>query len=1108
MSDRVRHSPLRALSAAGRAGVYRLGVLSAARAASLVGIAFALAQGIASVFDGTQAWREALLLGTVSALARAGLEWAHTVLAARTAMGAKEALRAELSERVTDEPGTAEGAATALATGGLDGLDDYYGTFLPALVSAATVPLVAGAAILFTDWVSGVIVVLTVPLVPVFMALIGMHTRERVAVALDSLERLSDHLVELARGLPVLVGLGRAREQTTALQEIAERQHRTTLATLRTAFLSAFALELIATISVAVVAVFIGVRLVSGDLPLAAGLFALLLAPECFTPLRELGSAFHASEDGLEAMQRARDIVTAPRRRSIVSHGALPLRVRGLSVHHPDRSTAAVLGVSFEAAPGELVLLDGPSGAGKSTVLAALGGRITDSAGAVRVSGSITGVPESGVAWLPQRPRMTAETAHAELVLYGGQGSDEVAREVLSRLGLASAHATHPAVLSPGEQRRLAFGRVLMRIADGAQLVLLDEPTAHLDAASALAITDLIADFSGRSLAVVMASHDDRVRALATRSVILAGGSGPVRPTDEVAANSPMARAVTEATTQDAPVSAWRELLAVLWPVAPRFALASLLGAGAALFAVALTAVSAWLIVRAAEQPPIMYLMVAIVGVRFFGIGRAVLRYEERLVTHDAVFGAVTRLRLRLWSGLAARGISDRASLEGGRALDRLVRDADVVRDLTVRVVQPVAVAIIVSSSVLLTAAIIHPPSVAPLGLALLVSLVVAPAIAVLADRSATRTEQRLRSRVLRRFAALVAAADDLAVNGAAVRARRELTVADAAASREARRGALALGLGAAVATLGLTLTAVWLLPATAGELEPGLVAVLCLVPLGVVDVFLDHVNAIQQAPALRAALRRVASTTSATSQARAGGALDAPIETLELDAVAVAWSSEASPLIEGASARLRRGDWLTITGPSGSGKTTMLMLLLGELEPVAGRYLVNGIDVRGLDAASLRARIAWCPQEGHLFKSTLRGNLIIARGRADAPEDAELEDALRQVGLGPLLERLPAGLETQIGSAGAFLSGGERQRVAIARTLLTHSDVVLIDEPTAHLDEEAAVSLMADLRDALADRITVLVTHHPGGARSSDVRITLGAVAQEPSRQRVGTPA
>src|SRR5690606_17032607 len=239
MRDSVRPSPFRALSAAGRSGVYGLGVLSAARAASLVGIAFALAHGIASVFDGTQAWRDALLVGTVSAIARAGLEWAHTAVASRTAMGAKEELRAELSKRVIDEPGTSEGAATALATSSLDRLDDYYETFLPALISAATVPLVAGAAILFSDWVSALIVVLTVPLVPLFMALIGMHTRERVSVALDALERLSDHLVELARGLPVLVGLGRAREQAQALREIADRQHRTTLATLRTAFLSA-----------------------------------------------------------------------------------------------------------------------------------------------------------------------------------------------------------------------------------------------------------------------------------------------------------------------------------------------------------------------------------------------------------------------------------------------------------------------------------------------------------------------------------------------------------------------------------------------------------------------------------------------------------------------------------------------------------------------------------------------------------------------------------------------------------------------------------------------------------------------------------------------------
>ena len=199
----------------------------------------------------------------------------------------------------------------ALASRGLDALDNHYATYLPALVSAAVVPAVVGLRILFADWVSALVIVLTVPLVPVFMVLIGKHTEERVAQAAAGLDRLSNHLVELARGLPALVGLRRAGQRRRALRDVSEAYRASTLGTLRTAFVSGLALELIATISVAVVAVFIGLRLVHGDMALAPGLLVLMLAPECFMPLREVGSAFHSAEDGVEALHRTRRILAA-----------------------------------------------------------------------------------------------------------------------------------------------------------------------------------------------------------------------------------------------------------------------------------------------------------------------------------------------------------------------------------------------------------------------------------------------------------------------------------------------------------------------------------------------------------------------------------------------------------------------------------------------------------------------------------------------------------------------------------------------------------------------------------------------------------------------------
>jgi ATP-binding cassette subfamily C protein CydCD len=203
--------------------------------------------------------------------------------------------------------------------------------------------------------------------------------------------------------------------------------------------------------------------------------------------------------------------------------------------------------------------------------------------------------------------------------------------------------------------------------------------------------------------------------------------------------------------------------------------------------------------------------------------------------------------------------------------------------------------------------------------------------------------------------------------------------------------------------------------------------------------------------------------------------------------------------VFSGLDAQVSAGEWLIVTGPSGSGKSTLLTVLLGYLPPSAGQYLLDGRDSRAFDGRALRRHIAWAPQEGHLFDSTLRANLLLARSRDDAPSESEMGDALRRVGLGEFLLTLPEGLDTRVGSEGAQLSGGQRQRVAVARTLLTRAEVVLLDEPTAHLDGEAAERLMADLRSALADQVAVLVTHHLADQREGDRVLRLDEVRVRP---------
>jgi ATP-binding cassette subfamily C protein CydCD len=525
---------------------------------------------------------------------------------------------------------------------------------------------------------------------------------------------------------------------------------------------------------------------------------------------------------------------------------------------------------------------------------------------------------------------------------------------------------------------------------------------------------------------------------------------------------------------------------------------AILLGTLATLFAVSLTGLSGWLIVSASQQPPIMYLLVAIVGVRFFGIGRAVLRYSERLLSHSAVFAAVTTLRGRLWDALAGSGLRSRSLLRGGTTLDHLVGDVDQVRDLSIRVALPAVTGSLSVIVAVIALGIVYPPVLAlfvPLALA---GIIAAPLTALIADRSASRAQQSLRGTVLRRFAAMLIAADDLRVNGVDDRVRLELQSLDARGGRAARHGAWALGLGSAVVVLTSSLAAVLVLPATAGAvasgtLRPELVAVLALTPLGLIDPMLELVAAVQNYPSLRRVLGRLQPILQHPLPAQPLPDADrwdsrAKARVLTLENVAATWPDTEEPVFEHVNTEVRRGEWLVVTGASGSGKSTLLAVLLGQLPPSAGRYLVNGHPVIG----TLGARVGWCPQESHLFDSTLRGNLLLARGRADAPRDTEMLTVLRRVGLGALLDRLPDGLDTMIGAGGHSLSGGERQRVAVARTLLTRCEIILIDEPTAHLDAESADALMTDLRLALSERITVLVTHHRLGLLPQDIRVDL----------------
>ena len=529
----------------------------------------------------------------------------------------------------------------------------------------------------------------------------------------------------------------------------------------------------------------------------------------------------------------------------------------------------------------------------------------------------------------------------------------------------------------------------------------------------------------------------------------------------------------------------WRQA-ALLRPWSPRFLAALCFGLGAALFAVSLAGLSGWLIVYASEQPPILHLMTSIVGVRFFGIGRSVLRYQERLKLHDAVFESTDRLRIRLWNGLLQRPAAWRRLARGGGALERLVGDVDELRDVAPRAVFAPLVGLLVAAASCVATALLMP---AALGWQLLLSAVcvlLAPAVTRWADRHAQATTVQLKGRSLNAVTRLLAAAPDLAANTAARPLLQRARRLDRQSTAAVQRSAWAQGLGHGLTALACSLAAVVMIGA-AGGTAPGVAAVVVLMQLALVEPFMAVNTAVQQWGAWRAAGARVAPDLGSAAIPADNVAAAPAVETLELRDAYYRYPDAAKDAFAGVDLRVERGQWLAVTGPSGSGKSTLLGVLLGFLPLASGQYLVNGAA-----GDAPRSAIAWMPQEAHLFNSTVRANLLLARRPEEAASEEQMRSALAAVGLGGFLAELPEGLETRIGPGGHFLSGGQRQRLAVARALLANSDVVLLDEPTAHLDREAADALLLDLRRALAGKAVVMVTHDERQAQWCEHRLRM----------------
>ncbi|WP_232668382.1 thiol reductant ABC exporter subunit CydD [Pseudonocardia sp. TRM90224] len=520
---------------------------------ALTGLVLAQAWLIARVVAGATAGETVgaavAALGFV-VLARVGLAYGAETAALRSAVTVKSELRRKLVTHVTrpgaDPTSTDAGGVATLATSGLDALDDYIARYLPQLVLAVVTPVAVLAVVGTADWLSALVIGLTLPLVPLFMALVGWHTQARTQRQWRLLERLGGHFLDVVEGLPTLALFRRAKAEAALIRSVTEEHRSATMGTLRVAFLSAFVLELLSTLAVAVVAVEVGLRLLYGGLSLETALLVLILAPEAYLPLREVGARFHASQEGVAATSRVLDLLDeAPPEPPGHGPAPAPRRVRfvDVSLTYPGARTA-LQGVDLAVPEGRTLLVTGRSGAGKSSLLALLLRFVAPTTGTIVLDtdqGSLDLAetdPDSWrrrIAWVPQQPYLFDASAADNIRLGEPDASDAQVRRAAE---LAEAHELISALpqgygtplgergtrLSAGQRQRIALARAFLRAeTGGADLVLLDEPTAHLDAYNAALVRAAVARLVRGRTAVVVA-HDEGWADLADDVVELAGG--------------------------------------------------------------------------------------------------------------------------------------------------------------------------------------------------------------------------------------------------------------------------------------------------------------------------------------------------------------------------------------------------------------------------------------------------------------------------------------------------------------------------------------------------------------------------------------------------------
>ena len=1041
-----------------------------------------------------------------------------------------------------------------MLTDGLEQVDAYVARYIPQILYAIMIPLIMGIAIVDTLPIIGIILIVTVPLIPFFMILIGKQADRLNKEQWERMSFLSGHFLDVLQGITTLKLFGRAKDQIKVIGRLSEEFKDSTLRVLRVAFLSALVLELVSTISTALIAVYLGLTLLDGEIPFFSAFFILLLAPEFYTPFRQLGAAFHTGMAGKTSLLKYEEFMNRQPSLPVGGQSKLQESIQAIEIKDLtftfEGSENGIQHISLEAKRNSPIMLVGESGAGKSTIAHIIGGFLTAPKGTVAIDG--LDVCDIDIDWWRQQITYVSQHPHImkgtlrDVLSFGMNVSDEeiIAAckevqllDVINRQqeGLDTIIGEGGLGLSGGERQRVALARAFLR---KGQVLILDEVTAHLDVKTESIISSAIQRLMENKIVIIIGhrlqtmhwastlyvlkqgriiqqgSYEELIavegyfKDLVTSGLgefsstieeqLQTGKSFNIQDRDELDHSIPVDKKgayvsgndthTSEVSTSNMGLQGWRLLFTVLSPAKWSLVLALIFTFLTVFMNVGLLTVSAWLLASAALQPGLTYLSLAIVGVRFFGVSRAVCRYFERYTSHRMAFQGLYGLRVWFYAHLEPLAPAILKRFGAGDILGRIMGDIEVLQFFYLRTLIPPVAAIALTVLVAYGVSTIDSTLVTPIVLSALILGLVLPLVVYAHNKQSLTVIGPQQGEYKSLLSDTMDSLEDVISYGnedlVYHRIQHMMHTVDANKS-VIERG---MNLGNTLFLGGVQITVVIVAILAANALTGAWASVMVAVAAIGTQAWFEALQP------MIAAVHHGAESKVATSRLMALANEPMPVvdpkvpkpfnanRDITFTEVSFGYNKDRC-IYEHLRLDIKQGQSVAIVGASGSGKTT-LFNMLERLYDYGGSIHVGDVELKDISIDTWRNALGTITQDTYIFHASFEDNIRLARPDASA---ADLEHAIERASLRSVVDRLPAGLNTIVGSGGHGLSGGERQRVALARLFLRNPQIVLLDEPLEGLDQVTRKALHRDLMGYVKDKTCLYITHQLEGLEQMD---------------------